>query len=347
MKKDFYKVLGVKKDASQKEIKSAYRKLALKHHPDRNQDDPSAEDRFKEITEAYDTLSDPEKKREYDHGPQEANFSGFSSSNFRGFEDIFGDMFGGFNPFNRGRNTHQRASNPVGADARLQIRISFLDAVKGCEKVVKVGRKEVCGTCSGKGVPPDADVVVCSSCNGTGQGVIRQGSITFASTCRACGGNGKSYSKICGTCEGRRLVSKESKVTVKVPAGVHNGNTLKLHGRGHEDIGGTGDLYLTLKVDEHPDLKREGDNIKSSVSINLTQAVLGDSVKVETVDGAKSVDVPAGTQPGDILRLSGLGTNNIKTSRAGDHFITIRVRIPSNLSEAQKSIFAKLKEEGV
>ena len=350
MSKDLYQVLGVSRNASTEEIKKAYRKLALKHHPDRNPDDPGSEERFKEVTEAYNTLSDPEKKLEYDRPQQSSPFgSGFSQSNFHGFEDLFGEMFGGgFNPFNRQRKRQSsRSQDPVGKDIRLSIVIDFLEAAKGCEKTVVVGRKEICNTCSGTGIPPSADIVICRACGGSGQTTVRQGAITFASTCRACNGQGKTYSQLCPSCEGRRLVSKESRVAVRVPPGVKDGNTLRLQGQGHVDIGGSGDLYLTLKVKAHPTLTREGDNILSKVSIKLTQAVLGDTVKIDTIDGQKEVDIPAGTQPGDILRLSGLGTKNVKTGKHGFHLIEVQVKIPSNLSADQEQTFKRLKKEGV
>ena len=347
MSKDLYQVLGVKRDASEKEIKSAYRKLALKYHPDRNQNNPSAADKFKEVSAAYDILGDSEKKKEYDN-PRSSPFSS-GQNDFRGFEDIFGDFFGrGFNPFNRqGSRQRQKQSNPVGKDIRLSIQIDFLEAVKGCEKSIVVGRKEICSTCSGTGTPPDADIIVCRSCNGTGETTVRQGAITFSSTCRACNGQGKRYSKVCQTCEGRRLVSKEGRVSVRIPAGVSNGNTLRLQGQGHEDLGGAGDMYLTVQVKEHPTLTRKENNIFSKTAIKLTQAVLGDVVKVDTVDGIKEVDIPPGTQSGDVLRLAGLGTTNVKTKEVGSHLIEVQVKIPANLSPEQIAMFDELKSSGI
>ena len=348
MKKDLYQVLGIEKDASQQEIKKAYRKLALKHHPDRNQNSPAAEEKFKEVSEAYAILSDLEKKKEYDNPVGESPFS--SGFNKADFEDIFGSFFErGFNPFNRSskRKRSTQPQNPVGKDIRLTIAIDFLEAVKGTEKAVIVGRKELCKKCSGTGISKNADVITCSPCRGTGQTTMRQGTIVFTSTCNICNGMGKRYSTPCSGCSGRRLVSKEGRVSVKIPSGVKDGNTLRLYSQGHHDVGGPGDLYLTLKVKPHTSLTRDKDNILSNAVIKLTQAVLGGSIKVETVDGVKEVDVPPGTQSGDILRLAGMGTKNIKTGKAGSHLVKIIVEVPTNLTIEQEEMFNALKRLGI
>jgi molecular chaperone DnaJ len=337
--KDLYKVLGVNKDASKAEIKRAYRKLALKHHPDKNPNSPGAEDLFKAASDAYSTLGDDVKRREYDMRGAGATRGGFSSG---GFGDIFNDFFSsGFNPF--GERTP--AGPPLGEDVRVNYSIAFLEAVKGTEKNVRIKKKSICVNCHGTGIGAKTMRTNCNACQGTGKVNIRQGNMIFTSACGNCDGLGVLNSK-CIECSGKRRIGKEHSIAVKIPAGIDSGQTLRLSNQGHQDTGGFGDLYLHIKVGTSKEFRRSGTDIHNKIEIPITTAVLGNTVHINTVDGIKAVEVPAGTQNNDTLKLSGLGVISLKTKIRGDHLAEIVVKIPQNLTHEQIEAFMMLKETG-
>jgi molecular chaperone DnaJ len=340
--KDFYRILGVGKDASKEEIKKAYRKLALKYHPDKNPNNPKAEEMFKDASEAYSTLGDDDKRREYDMYGSKRATSGFRSG---GFGDIFNDFFGGgFNPFDRGRPRPQ--DPPRGEDIRVEFSVQFLDAVQGAEKSVSIKKKYLCNSCNGTGTDTTGFQSNCSACYGNGKVQVRQGGVTFTSICGNCNGAG-TLNKKCIECSGKRRIGKEHQIAVKIPAGINTGQTLRLSNQGHEDVGGIGDLYLNIRVAPSKKFKRSGVNIHNKVDVPLTTAVLGGSIPIDTVEGVKIVEVPAGTQNNDILKLTGMGVQSLKTPHRGDHLAEIVVKIPERLTHEQIEAFMMLKATGV
>lgn len=345
MSKNLYDILGVSKNASQSEIKSSYRKLALKHHPDRNPNDPTAEERFKEVTEAYGILSDEAKRSEYDTPSPFSNFSGNNSN----FEDMFNDFFGshGFNPFNRAGQSQSSNKSPRGEDIRVKCHVGFLDSVSGTEQIFKFKKKFVCNSCKGKGTTTLGNPQGCRGCHGTGTINLRQGSMNFSSTCGQCNGTGKINARKCSPCSGKRRIGKEHSITVKIPAGVDSGNTLRLQSQGHDHVGGSGDLYLEIEVEKSSEFKRSGKDLYTKQKIPLTTAVLGESIVVNTVDGIKSVDVPPSTQHSDMLRLSGLGMQSLKDKTRGNLYVELLIEIPKNLTNEQIEGFLSLKDTGI
>ena len=342
MPKDLYNVLGVDKGASKEEIKKAYRKLALKYHPDKNPNNPKAEELFKDASEAYSTLGDDDKRREYDMYGSNTSSDRFSSG---GFGDIFNDFFGGgFNPFDRSRRQPQ--GPPKGEDIRVNCTVQFLEAAKGAEKTIRIKKKYLCNSCNGAGIDSSGYQPVCPACQGGGKVHVRQGSVTFTSMCGNCNGSG-TLNKKCVECSGKRRIGKEKPISVKIPAGIDTGQTLRLSNQGHEDIGGTGDLYLEVKIAPSKKFKRAGTNIHNKVEVPLTTAVLGDTIPIETIDGIKLVDVPPGTQNNDTLKLSGMGVQSLRTPHRGDHLAEIIVKIPQSLTHEQIDAFMSLKKTGV
>jgi molecular chaperone DnaJ len=341
--KDPYKILGVEKDASKSEIKKAYRKLALKHHPDKNPNDSSAEDCFKDAAEAYNTLSDDDRRRAYDmHADGSRSSEGFSHA---GFGDIFSDFFGGnFNPFGD-RSKQSRPSNQ-GEDIRIEYTIGFLEAIKGTEENIRIKRKSLCQGCHGTGFKSGIGTSRCVSCSGTGKINTRRGNMVFTSTCGSCSGRGNIHKK-CIECSGKRRIGKDNTISVKFPPGIDTGNTLRLSNQGHQDTAGTGDLYLNIKVAPHKEFTREGINIHNTLEIPITAAVLGGSVHCNTVDGVKVVEIPPGTQNNDTLKLHGLGVISLKAHTHGDHLAEIIVKVPQDLSPEQIESFILLKQTGI
>ncbi|WP_163216058.1 molecular chaperone DnaJ [Clostridium thermarum] len=345
-KKDYYEVLGLQKGASDEEIKRAFRKLAIQYHPDKNQGNKEAEERFKEINEAYQVLSDPEKKAQYDqYGTTDfqGGFGGFDGgfdfSSMGGFGDIFDTFFGGgFSSGNRRRhNAPER-----GSDIEVTLKLTFEEAVFGVEKEISIHRHETCETCHGNGAKPGTSPKTCDKCSGTGQ--IRSqrstplGSFVSMSTCDKCGGKGKLITDPCPTCKGKGKERKNRKIKVNIPAGVDNDNVIPLRGQGeHGSNGGPpGDLYIGLKVGSHPVFKRKGVDIYIDAHISFAQAALGTELKVPTVDGDVKYSVPQGTQPGTIFRLKGKGVPRVNSAGRGDQFVTVIVDVPKTLNEKQK-----------
>jgi len=346
MAKDYYNTLELDRNATDADLKKAYRRLALKYHPDRNPDDKSAEEKFKEINEAYACLSDPQKKANYDQfGTAEgagAGFGGFNdfSSNFGDiFGDMFGDIFGDF--------TGRRRTRPTkGQDLRYDLEIKLSDAVFGTEQKIKIPRWENCTTCDGTGSKPGKGPTVCTTCQGTGQTKLQQGFFTIARTCGACGGEGKIITDPCTACKGQAKVRKERTVNLKIPAGVDTGIRLKVSGEG--EVGGLGgppgDLYVVIHVEPHPFFKRKDNDLLCEVPISFVQASLGGEIEVPTMDGNVSLKIPAGTPSGRVFHLRGKGVPKLGGYGKGDQFVSIFIDVPKKLSTRQKELLREFAE---
>lgn len=350
MKRDYYEVLGVPRNATPQEIKSAYRRLAVKYHPDKNAGDKEAEEKFKEAAEAYSVLSDSQKRAQYDrfgHGAfgTGQGFGGFDPDIFGDFSDILGDFFGFGDIFGSSRRrTRSRAQR--GADLRYDLTISFEEAVFGVKTKLKIPREEDCTSCSGTGADPDGGTAVCSACRGQGQVRYQQGFFTISRTCSNCHGTGRVIQKPCQECRGRGRVPKEKTLEVRIPAGVDNGSRLRIAGEGEAGIGGgpPGDLYVVISVKEHPFFKRQGENIYCEVPITFSQAALGAEIKVPTLEGEEKIRVPEGTQTGSVFRLKGRGAVSLNGRGKGDQLVTVTVVTPTKLSREQRELFKKLAE---
>jgi molecular chaperone DnaJ len=342
-KKDYYEMLGLQKGASDDEIKKSFRKLAIKYHPDKNQGDKEAEEKFKEINEAYQVLSDPQKKSQYDQfGTADFNGGGFDAGGFD-FSDIggFGDIFESF--FGGGFSSGRRKNGPErGADIEYTLNLSFEEAVFGVEKEVSINRHERCETCSGNGAKPGTSPKTCDKCGGSGQMRVQRntplGSFVSVNTCDKCGGKGKLVSDPCPTCRGTGKERKLRKIKINVPAGVDTGNVIPLRGHGEHGANGgpPGDLYVNLRVASHSQFKRKGFDIYIDRHISFAKATLGCELKVPTVDGEVKYDVPAGTQPGTVFRLKSKGVPRVNSSGRGDQYVNIIVDVPKSLNEKQK-----------
>ena len=349
-KHDYYELLGVDRDADQKEIKRAYRKLAKKYHPDMNQEKDTSE-KFKEISEAYEILSDPDKRARYDQyghsgiNDQDFNFDDFAQGGFGGFEDIF-NMFG----FGGGRGSRRKNGPRRGADLQYRLEISFEEAAFGGKKEIQIPREEECDRCHGSGAEPGTDVKTCPECNGTGQ--VRStkqtpfGQFTQSRVCSRCGGDGKIVEEACHKCNGSGKVRKQRKLTVNIPAGVDTGTRLRMSGEGQagENGGPSGDLYIIIDVQEHEIFDRKGDDLYCEVPISFVQASLGDKIKVPTLDGKVQFDIPEGTQPGTTFRLKNKGIQHLNGYGRGDQYIKVKVMIPKSLDNEQKELLEKFAE---
>lgn len=347
-KRDFYEVLGVARGASDKEIKAAYRKLALLHHPDKNPGDKGAEELFKQAAEAYAVLSDPEKRARYDrfgHQGAPAFEGGFDPSTFADFSDILGDLFG-FGGFGGGRSA--RGGAAAGADLRYDLRLTFEEAAFGLNRKLDIPRLETCETCSGSGAAPGTKPATCATCAGRGQVRYTQGFFTLARPCPTCRGEGVTVSDPCKECDGDGRIEQVRSLEVKIPPGVDAGARLRLLGEGeHGRRGGpAGDLYVVIDVAPHERYEREGPNVHAEVEIGYAQAVLGATVEVETLHGAKELEIPAGTRHGEQFRLKGQGIPRLGGSGRGDHVAHAALRVPrvSELSDEQRELLAKLGE---
>lgn len=347
MSTDYYELLGIAKGASPDEIKRAYRKLALKYHPDRNPDDREAEEKFKEISNAFQVLSDPEKRELYDRygpdGPSRAGFSGFENVNdiFSSFGDLFGDMFGGVG----GMGGFGRARR--GADLQVDLNLTFAEAAEGGRREIQVSRRVVCSVCDGSGAAAGTEPEVCATCGGKGQVMHTQGFFMVSTTCPNCRGAGSVVRDPCTECRGGGLVREETPLQVTVPAGVDNGQTLRLAGKGEvsPEGGPPGNLYVNLSVEPHEILERHGADLLLEVPISFPQAALGARIDVPTLDGETEVDVEAGTQTGDIVVLRGKGVARLDRGGKGDQVVAFRVDVPSKLSHKAKDLLRELAEE--
>ncbi len=343
-KRDYYEVLGIERGAPLDDIKKAYRKLALKLHPDKNPGDAGAEERFKEAAEAYGVLSDEEKRARYDrHGHAGmSGMGGFDPNQFADFGDILGDLFGFGDFFGA---TRKRSARPArGNDLRFDLELEFNDAVYGKEITLEVPRVVTCKACSGTGAKPGTQPVTCTGCGGRGQTRYSQGFFAVARTCPQCGGSGKVIKDPCATCNGAGRVREEKKITVKIPAGVDDGSRLRVPAEGESGYygGPSGDLYVFITVREHPKFTRRDYDIHSEQSVSVTQAALGAEVKTPTIDGDESLKIPAGTQPNQVFRLRGKGVQFLDGAGRGDHYVHVAVRIPTALSDEQRRLLENL-----
>ncbi len=346
-KRDYYEILGVGKDADDAQLKSAYRKLAKKYHPDVNPGDKEAEAKFKEATEAYGILSDPDKRRQYDQFGHAAfengGGGGYGGFDFTGadFSDIFGDLFGGM--FGGG-STRRAANQPMrGASLRARINITFEEAVFGCEKELEITLKDPCATCGGTGAKPGTSPVTCTRCGGRGQIEYTQqslfGMVRNVSTCPECGGSGKMIKEKCSSCRGTGYTSSRKKIQVSVPAGIDSGQSIRIRDKGEPGVNGgpRGDLLVEVNVARHPIFQRQDMDIFSTAPLTFAQAALGGDIIINTVDGDVSYHVKAGTQTDTRIRLKGKGVPSLRNKDVrGDHYVTLVVQVPTNLNAAAK-----------
>jgi molecular chaperone DnaJ len=348
-RRDYYEILGVARSATEIEIKSAYRKLALKYHPDRNPGDKAAEERFKECAEAYAVLADAEKRSLYDRFGHQgvssaAGAGGFDPSVFADFGDIlgglgdifgFGDLFGG---------ARRRGGPQRGADLRYDLEISFEESARGAETSIQIPRQENCETCSGSGAAPGSSPSTCPQCGGQGQVRFQQGFFTVARSCPQCRGSGRIISKPCHTCRGAGRVTRDRKITVKIPAGIASGQQLRLTGEGEAGTAGgpAGHLYVVVHVQEHEFFRRDGLNLFCEIPVNFTTLALGGEIQVPTLDGIENVKVPEGTQTGTTLRLRAKGMPEVNGRGRGDLFATVQGQTPKKLTRDQRHLFEQL-----
>jgi molecular chaperone DnaJ len=349
-KADYYEVLGVSRDCSEQELKSAYRKQALKYHPDRNPGDHAAEEKFKEASEAYQVLSDADKRAAYDRfGHAGIGAQGFGSGPFAGsvdLGDIFGDLFGEMFSMGGSVRGARGQRQQRGDDLRFDLTIRFEDAIFGTETEVKIRRLETCSACSGRGSASGRGPSVCSQCQGHGQIRYQQGFFSVARTCGACGGTGSVIGDPCPTCRGDGRASTEIKLNVKVPAGVEDGTRIRYAGEGDTGrLGGPkGDLYVILTIRPHDFFERDGQDLHCVIPISFPQAALGDEFEIPAIDGPVSIKIPEGTQSGKELRVRGRGVPYLNERGKGDLVVKVVVQIPRKLNRAQRELVAKLSE---
>ncbi|MCB0343899.1 MAG: molecular chaperone DnaJ [Bdellovibrionales bacterium] len=339
-KRDYYEVLGVPRDASTDAVKKAYRKAALQFHPDRNPDNPEAEEKFKEATEAYSVLSNADNRRKYDQFGHAAFSSGGGAgfSDFSGFEDIFGDIFGAF--FGTGGAARARS----GRDLRYNLEITLEEAASGIEKNIVFSRATSCGDCGGNGAAKGTSPETCKQCNGAGQVRMQQGFFAVSRTCPVCSGRGQIVVKPCSSCSGSGRVSSETELSVKIPAGIDEGQRLKLRGEGEAAPGGgmAGDLYIVISIQPHKVFVRQDSEIICEVPITYSQAVLGGDTMVPTLDGEINMKIPPGTPTGKTFRLKGKGIVDMHSGRRGDQHVRTYIHVPTNLTDRQRELLEEL-----
>ena len=349
-KRDYYEILSVSRNATDSELKAAYRKLALKYHPDRNPNDQTAEEKFKEAAEAYEVLRDPQKRSLYDQyghaGLENTGFHGFG-----GFEDIFssfGDIFEDFFGFTSRRRPRSRAM--PGADLRYDLSLDFMEAVFGSETEIEIDKRQTCSDCEGNGCEPGTEPESCRHCGGAGQVSRSQGFFTVRTTCPTCRGNGQMIPHPCPKCRGTGQVMASKKVAVKIPAGVDHGSRLRLTGEGEPGVfgGPPGDLYVFIHVQPHEFFQRRDTHIICEIPISFVQAALGDKISVPTLNGKKTLEIPKGTQPGDIFYFRGEGIPELRGRGRGDQIIQVAIKTPTHLSKKQEALlrdFAELESK--
>lgn len=347
-KKDYYEVLGITRDADEREIKKAYKRLAMKYHPDRNKGDKSTEEQFKEVKEAYEILTDPQKKAAYDQyghsafsqgGGGGGGAHGFNNADFGdAFGDIFSEFFGG--------GSRRRQEQARGADLRYKLNLTLEEAASGVQKEIKVPTYVECDTCHGSGAKDPSDVTTCSTCHGSGQVQMRQGFFAVQQTCPTCHGRGKMIKNPCGQCHGEGRVQKTKTLSVTIPAGVDTGNRIRLSGEGEMGKNGApaGDLYVEVVVKAHSIFERDGEDLHCEVPIDITMAALGGEIEIPTLKGKVSLTIPAETQTGKTFRLRGKGVKSLRGSAHGDLFCHITVETPVKLNAKQKELLEQLRE---
>jgi len=341
-KRDYYEVLGVSKGADEKDVKKAYRRVAMKYHPDRNPDDPEAEDKFKEASEAYEILMDGSKRAAYDQyghaGVDSSMGGGFGGSNFGDiFGDVFGDIFGGGG---RGRGGPKR-----GSDLRYTLDITLEKAVKGATVEIRVPSLSTCETCDGFGAKKGSSPATCGTCGGAGQVRMQQGFFQVQQACPACRGRGKTITDPCGTCRGQGRVEKTKTLSVKIPPGVDTGDRIRLSGEGEAgpEGGPSGDLFVQMSVKQHPIFERDGKNLYCEVPITFVDAALGGDLDVPTLDGRVKLKIPAETQTGKLFRLRGKGVKPVRGGSVGDLLCQVEIETPVKLNKAQKELLEELR----
>ena len=342
-KRDFYEVLGVGKNASDDEIKKAYRKLAMKYHPDRNPDSKGAEEKFKEAKEAYEMLSDPQKKEAYDrygHAGVDPNRGGggFGAGGAGGFADAFGDIFGDI--FGGGGRSRGGPQVYRGADLRYNLDITLEQAAHGFDTTIRVPSWDSCDTCHGSGAKPGTQPVTCTTCGGHGQVRMQQGFFSIQQTCPKCHGSGKMIPDPCSACGGAGRIKRNKTLEVKIPAGIDDGMRIRSSGNGEPGLnnGPAGDLYVEIHIQPHPVFQREGDDLHCEMPISFARAALGGEIEVPTLNGKASFTIPEGTQSGKIFRLRGKGIKGVRSGYAGDLFCHVAVETPVKLTEQQKEL---------
>jgi molecular chaperone DnaJ len=341
-KRDYYEVLGVPRNASEQEVKSAYRKLALMYHPDRNSGDKDAEERFKEAAEAYSVLGDAEKRQRYDtYGHAGVGAAGgFDPSVFSDFGDILGDFFGFADVFGRRRGGPRR-----GADLRYNLDLTFDEAAFGTETHIQIPRTESCATCGGSGSAPGTQPIACTACGGRGQVTFQQGFFSVARTCGRCRGTGRIITSECKDCGGHGQIQAERKLQIRIPAGVDSGSQLRITGEGESGAAGgpPGDLYVVVRVQDHAFFRRDGASLYCEIPVTVAQAALGGHLDVPTLDGGRTrVTLPEGTQTGAVLRVRGQGVPHLGARGRGDLHVVVRVVVPTKLSAEQRKLFEQL-----
>ncbi len=352
-KRDYYEVLGIERNATEVEIKKAYRRLAKKYHPDVNSGDEGAETVFKEVNEAYKVLSDPQKRSQYDRfghdGLNMNGFGGFSDFDFGGFGDIFESFFGG--GFGSGTKSSRRKKGPrKGADLRYSVEITFEQAAFGVKKTIEPERVQECETCGGTGTKPGSGPSTCQKCGGSGQIEYKQrtpfGQFVNVRTCDACGGEGRVVTDPCRTCKGTGRVKKRSNLEINIPAGIDDGQTISLRNEGEPGMRGgpPGDLYVTVSVREHALFERKGNDVICDIPITFVQGALGSEIEVPTLDGKVRYSIPEGTQTGSVFRLKGKGIPDLRGSGRGDQYVRVSIEVPTRLNEKQKSLLKEFAE---
>jgi len=350
-KRDYYEILGVGRTASDQDIKSAYRRLAVQHHPDKNPGDAAAEDRFKEAAEAYSVLSDSEQRRRYDRfghaGVSSAASAGWGSPGFGGIEDILGDLFGFGDVFGGTRSGGaRRTAAQRGADLRYDLEISLEEAAKGLTAPLRIPRMETCDTCKGSGAAEGSKPEPCSACGGGGQVRYQQGFFSVARTCGECRGSGRIVKTPCDSCKGAGRVERERAMEVRIPAGVETGSRMRIAGEGEAGTQGgpSGDLYVVIHVSEHDHFERQGSNLYSAVPITFGQAALGAEIAIQSLEDHQQLKIPAGTQTGTVFRLKGKGMPVLGGRGKGDLFISVTVITPTTLTREQRKLLEQLSE---
>jgi len=356
-KRDYYEVLGVEKNASQDDIKRAYRRLAMKYHPDKNPDNREAEAKFKECAEAYEVLSEPEKKKRYDQfghdGLRGYGVRDYQHMNWQDIGSVFEDIFGFGDIFGMGGQRRSRRSGPArGYDLETSVELTLNDISKGCEKTIEFTRQDICAECTGSGCAKGKSPGKCPSCAGSGQISRGGGFFQMVSTCPQCKGSGQVITDPCGKCRGTGRVPKKRIITVKVPGGVHEGQGIRVGGEGEPGRNGgpRGDLYCYVRIKPHEFLERDGNNLIAVVPISFTQATLGATIDVPSLNGTQKLKIPAGTQYGNVFRIKNQGLPDVRTGRVGDQLVQVTIETPRKLNSKQQELlreFAKTENKSV